>query len=234
MPESGRTMMRVWKNLRMVKTGMDTQRVSPREVAISSEDIDISETSNSAKRSWRQNISEGCTIVGTSVMPCGLTRPSRMGRVRSLSESAMLSSRWVACMPNQVGWSKFERRTSAAHSRVSGNPGPTALRSGSPLSRGRADHALSFACGRILSRARQGHVDAVVVHAHINGAQAVFGVAAVAAGFDVEFPAVPGADDVLLLGEAQAAAGLVRRQIFLDARDHLALADRAAVMGTII
>src|SRR5262249_36540609 len=146
----------------------------------------------------------------------------------------MLSSRWVACMPNQVGWSKFERRTSAAHSRVSGNPGPTALRSGSPLSRGRADHALSFACGRILSRARQGHVDAVVVHAHINGAQAVFGVAAVAAGFDVEFPAVPGADDVLLLGEAQAAAGLVRRQIFLDARDHLALADRAAVMGTII
>ena len=93
MPESVRTMMLVWKNLRMVKTGIATQRVSPREVAMMSDDIDISETSNSANRSWRQNISEGCTIVGTSVIPCGATRPSRIGRVRSLSDSAMLSSR---------------------------------------------------------------------------------------------------------------------------------------------
>ena len=34
----------------------------------------------------------------------------------------------------------------------------------------------------------------------------------------------------LLLGEPQAAAGLVRRQLLLDARDHLALTDRAAVV----
>src|SRR5262245_64004900 len=90
----------------MVKTGIATQRVSPREVAMSSEDIDISETSNSAKRSCRQNISEGCTMVGTSLIPCGTTRPSMSGRVRSLSESAMLSSRWGAVMGCDVGWAK--------------------------------------------------------------------------------------------------------------------------------
>ena len=98
MPESVRTMMLVWKNLRMVKTGIATQRVSPRDTAMISDDIDISETSNSAKRSCRQNISDGCTMVGTSLIPCGATRPSSSGRVRSLSESAILSSRWGAVM----------------------------------------------------------------------------------------------------------------------------------------
>src|SRR6516162_8479796 len=93
MPESVRTMMLVWKNLRMVKTGIATQRVSPRDAEMMSDDMDISETSNSAKRNCRQNISEGCTMVGTSLIPCGTTRPSISGRVRSLSESAMLSSR---------------------------------------------------------------------------------------------------------------------------------------------
>src|SRR6476469_9433051 len=81
----------------MVKTGIDTQRVSPRDTEMMSDDIDISDTSNSAKRSCRQNISDGCTMVGTSLIPCGTTRPSISGRVRSLSESAMLNSRrgWV-------------------------------------------------------------------------------------------------------------------------------------------
>src|SRR5262249_42566360 len=73
---------------------------------------------------------------------------------------------------------------------------------------------------------RDADVDAVVAHPHVDRPQAIFRVAAVAAGFDVEFPPVPGADDVALLGETQAAAGLVRRQLFLDARDHLALTDR--------
>jgi hypothetical protein len=82
----------------MVKTGIATQRVSPRETEMISDDIDISETSNSAKRSCRQNISEGWTMVGTSLIPCGATRPSMSGRVRSLSESAMLSSRCGAVM----------------------------------------------------------------------------------------------------------------------------------------
>src|SRR5262249_45927665 len=86
------------KNLRMVKTGIAAQRVSPRDAAMMSEDIDISDTSNSAKRSCRQNISDGCTTVTTGLIPCGTTRPSISGRVRSLSESAMLSSRREAVM----------------------------------------------------------------------------------------------------------------------------------------
>ena len=52
-------MMLVWKNRRIVNTGIATQRVSPRAVEMISDDIDISEMSNSAKRSCRQNISEG-------------------------------------------------------------------------------------------------------------------------------------------------------------------------------
>ena len=55
-----------------------------------------------------------------------------------------------------------------------------------------------------------------------------------AAGFDVELPAVPGADDVLALGEAQPTAGLIWRQLLLDARDDLALADRAAVVRAVV
>ena len=78
------------------------------------------------------------------------------------------------------------------------------------------------------------HIDAVVAHPHVDRPQAIFGIAAVAAGLDVEFPAVPGTDDVALVGEPQAAAGLVGRQLLLDARDHLALAHRAAVVRTII
>src|SRR5262247_4931143 len=70
-PESVRTIMLVWKNLRMVKTGIATQRVSPRDTEMMSDDIDISDTSNSAKRNCRQNISDGCTMVGTSLIPCG-------------------------------------------------------------------------------------------------------------------------------------------------------------------
>src|SRR5262245_35360471 len=81
---------------------------------------------------------------------------------------------------------------------------------------------------------RDAHVDAVVAHLNVDRPQAIFGVTAVAAGFDVEFPAVPGTDDVAPLGETKAAAGLVRRKLFLDARDHLSLTDRAAVVRTMI
>ena len=55
-------------------------------------DIDISETSKSPKRSWRQNISEGWSVVGTSRIASGDTRPSMIGRVRGLSDSAIDSS----------------------------------------------------------------------------------------------------------------------------------------------
>src|SRR5215472_6226150 len=81
---------------------------------------------------------------------------------------------------------------------------------------------------------RDAHIDAVVAHFNVDRPQAIFGVTAVAAGFDVEFPAVPGTDDVALLGETQAAAGLVRRKLLLDARNHLALTDRTAVVRAMI
>src|SRR5580693_4225867 len=83
--------MRVWKNSRVVNTGSATHGVGPRDVEMTSEDIDISDTSNSPNLSCRQNISEGCTTVGVSAMPSGAAAPSISGRVLGLSESAMLS-----------------------------------------------------------------------------------------------------------------------------------------------
>src|SRR3954470_14784714 len=77
-------------------------------------------------------------------------------------------------------------------------------------------------------------IDAVVAHPHVDRPQAIFGIAAVAAGSDVEFPAVPGTHDVALVGEPQAATGLIGRELLLHARDHLALAHRAAVVRAII
>src|SRR5262252_9310924 len=75
MPASARTWMRVWKNSRVVNTGSATHGVGPRAVEIKSDDIDISDTSNSAKRSCRQNISDGWRTVGESAMLRG--RPRR-------------------------------------------------------------------------------------------------------------------------------------------------------------
>ena len=51
----------MWKNIRVVNTGMPTKRSSPFDFAIISDDIDISATSNSAKRNCRQNSSDGCS-----------------------------------------------------------------------------------------------------------------------------------------------------------------------------
>src|SRR5689334_9014881 len=85
-----------------------------------------------------------------------------------------------------------------------------------------------------LGGGRHADVDAVVAHLHVNRPQTILRVAAVAAGLEVEFPTVPGTDDVAFLGETQAAAGLVRRKLFLDARDHLSLTNRAPVVRTII
>src|SRR5262245_13365702 len=77
---------------------------------------------------------------------------------------------------------------------------------------------------------RDADINAVVAHLNLDRPQAIFRVAAVAAGVDVEFPAMPSADDVTFFGETQPAAPLIRRQLFLDPRDHLALTDRAAVV----
>src|SRR4051812_50122318 len=57
-----------------------------------SDDIDISETSNSANFNCRQNISDGCNAVGCSLIAAGAIRPSRTARVFSFSDSAMLNS----------------------------------------------------------------------------------------------------------------------------------------------
>src|SRR5205823_217816 len=156
-PESVRTMMLVWKNLRMVKTGIATQRVSPRDVAMISDDIDISETSNSAKRSCRQNISDGCTMVGTSLIPCGTMRPSISGRVRSLSESAMLSSSrdsvMASCRPRESGDPWYDNSRSLGY--------------GSPLSRGRHRAILASSFGR------DAHINVVVAHLDADRTQAI-------------------------------------------------------------
>ncbi len=81
----------MWKNFRVVKIGMPTQRSSPPARAIISDETDISDTSKSAKRSCRQNISDGCRMVGTRSMPSGFTVPSRIGHDRGLDAMARLS-----------------------------------------------------------------------------------------------------------------------------------------------
>src|SRR5437016_1701673 len=86
----------------------------------------------------------------------------------------------------------------------------------------------------LLRRTRQCHIHPVVAHLHVDRPQAVFRIAAMAAGFDVELPAMPGADDVLLLRKALSPAGLVRGKHLLDTRDHLALTDRAAVVRALV
>jgi hypothetical protein len=63
----------------MVKIGSATQGDSPRAVMISSEESDISETSNSWNLSCRQKISEGCAVVTSRSMLSGRTLPSIMG-----------------------------------------------------------------------------------------------------------------------------------------------------------
>jgi hypothetical protein len=72
-------------------------------MVMSSDEIDISETSNSACRSWRQNISEGCRIVGTRSIPSGATVPSSIGQVLGLEEMAMLSVIFILSLSLFVG-----------------------------------------------------------------------------------------------------------------------------------
>ncbi len=75
----------MWKKRRVVKTGIPTQRSSPLLFAIISDDIDISDTSNSAKWSWRQNISEGWSVVTHEIDRVGRDPPVEwMGQVRGL------------------------------------------------------------------------------------------------------------------------------------------------------
>src|SRR3984957_12818136 len=76
--------------------------------------------------------------------------------------------------------------------------------------------------------ARHTHVNLPVAHGDFYRRQPHRGVAGVAAGGEVEFVAVPRADDVALLAKAQPRALLVGRDDFLDLMEDLALANRAA------
>src|SRR5262245_30785247 len=83
-------------------------------------------------------------------------------------------------------------------------------------------------------RPRHADIDPVVARLPADRPQPTFRVAARAARLEIEFPAVPGTDDVALLGETKPAAGLVGRKLFLDARDHFSLTDRTAVVRAMI
>ena len=63
-----------------------------------SEENDISDTSKSAKRSCRQKSSDGCTGLGISVIPSGLTLPSKTGQVLGLEAIAMLMGMFTAVL----------------------------------------------------------------------------------------------------------------------------------------
>ena len=58
---------------------------------MSREDMDISATSNSPKRSCRQNVSDGFEWVHTNSTPSTGTVPSRSGAMRSYLEETRLS-----------------------------------------------------------------------------------------------------------------------------------------------
>src|SRR6185312_17128947 len=94
-----RTSVVVWKNSLVVNTGMPTNRSSPLDFAIISEDIDISATSNSANRNCRQNNSDGCKTVGTKSMPSGLICPSMIGQVRGFEVTPILNCNLMECPP---------------------------------------------------------------------------------------------------------------------------------------
>ena len=91
MPAPRRTRISVWNILRVVKTGMPTQRSSPATTAIISVDIDISAMSKSPNLSWRQKSSDGNTSLARSSMPSACTRPSKSGALRGFAAMPMLS-----------------------------------------------------------------------------------------------------------------------------------------------
>src|SRR6516164_414975 len=75
-------------------------------------------------------------------------------------------------------------------------------------------------------------VNLAVAHRDLDRREPHRGIAGMAAGGEIVFVAVPRADDVALLAEAQSRALLVGRQHFFDLVENFSLADRAAGMGT--
>src|SRR5206468_13063543 len=101
-PESLLTRISAWKNFLVVKIGRPAQRSSPFDLAMISEENDISETSKSAKRNCRQKSSDGCTSLGMSVIPSGFTLPSKIGQVLGLEAIAMLMGMFMTLPDGQV------------------------------------------------------------------------------------------------------------------------------------
>src|SRR4029453_1176203 len=91
-------------------------RSSPLDLAIISDDTDISATSNSAKRSCRQNSSEGCRTVGTRSIASGVICPSMIGQVRGLDVRPMLN-----CSRMSVFFSYYRTRASSVHGETAGD-----------------------------------------------------------------------------------------------------------------
>src|ERR1700740_919321 len=79
--------------------GSAIQSRLPWAIAMSNEDSDISETSNSLKWSWRQKISDGCATVQVRSMPSGEMDPSRTGRERSFAPMIRLSCSLAIPLP---------------------------------------------------------------------------------------------------------------------------------------
>src|SRR5689334_19443603 len=72
-------------------------------------------------------------------------------------------------------------------------------------------------------------VDLVVALDDFVSPQAVSAIAGAAAGLDVEFPPVPRAHDLQIVGVAHAAVGLVGPDVLFDPMDQQPLANRTAL-----
>ena len=79
-------------NRRDGNTGMATMSL-PLAIAMSSDENDISHSSNSSNFSWRQNVSDGSEFVHTRSTPSIFTSPERSGAMRSLLAEIKLSCR---------------------------------------------------------------------------------------------------------------------------------------------
>jgi len=79
-------------------------------------DFDVSEMSfssllmaRSAKRSYRQKSSDGCTGLGMSAIPSGLTLPSKIGQVLGFEAIAMLSGMFTVALLEESVPGNFSR-----------------------------------------------------------------------------------------------------------------------------
>ena len=111
-------MISVWKNFLVVNIGSPSQRSSPLDLAISSEENDISDTSKSANRNCLQKSSDGWIALGIRVTPSGLTFPSKIGQVLGLEAIPMLMGMFMTVL-DEV---KCTEKSTAKLTRIRGCP----------------------------------------------------------------------------------------------------------------